>query len=285
MGSRARAALLLVTAVLSACSAANGGEPDGGPDAFAPADAGRPDSANCPIDVQEVETRCDGIDEDCNGVIDDVPNPPPWYADVDGDGYGDQATEVARCDPPADYVARAGDCADDDPLVFPDAVERCDGLDNDCDPSTPETCPAGCVAVERANFSTRYLFCNVGTSWNEARSLCDNEAFTLARIDDVIENDWIHAKATELATYAAGAGGSIYLGGTDQDAEGVWRWRDGAQFWQGSANGVAVGSLYTAWRSGEPNNDGGENCLTMYPDGTWNDGKCNVLLGFVCERD
>jgi hypothetical protein len=281
MGSLPRAALPLLTAILVACSQAEGGPDAGPPDAPLPPDAAQ-DAADCPIDVQPVESACDGIDEDCNGIIDDVPSPPPWFRDDDSDGYGDEATAVERCDQPDGFVAHAGDCADDDALVFPDAVERCDGLDNDCDPTTPETCPSGCVAVLRPGVERRYLFCRTGTSWNEARAVCENEAFSLSRIDDVVENDWIRSKATELAAFLDGA---IYIGGTDQDAEGTWRWRDGDQFWQGGSNGAAVGQLYSGWRSGEPNNDGNEHCAELYSDGTWNDEKCNTLRSFVCERD
>lgn len=64
-----------------------------------------------------------------------------WYADADGDGYGDDATAtVVYCDgatlAPSDYVTTGGDCADADATINPEADEYCsDGLDSDCDGS------------------------------------------------------------------------------------------------------------------------------------------------------
>jgi hypothetical protein len=56
---------------------------------------------------------CDGIDNDCDGMVDgDDP-------DTDGDGDG-----FSVCD---------DDCEDDDRNIHPDASEVCDGIDNDCD--------------------------------------------------------------------------------------------------------------------------------------------------------
>jgi hypothetical protein len=44
----------------------------------------------------------------------------PYYADDDGDGFGRDATRVVACAPPSGaWSAVAGDCADDNPLVFP----------------------------------------------------------------------------------------------------------------------------------------------------------------------
>ncbi len=37
-----------------------------------------------------------------------------WYADLDGDGYGDPAAEEITCNPPANYVANDDDCDDTD---------------------------------------------------------------------------------------------------------------------------------------------------------------------------
>ena len=58
---------------------------------------------------------CDGLDNDCDGVV------PADESDVDADGS-------APCD---------GDCDDADPTVLPGAVEACDGVDTDCDGVVP----------------------------------------------------------------------------------------------------------------------------------------------------
>ena len=74
---------------------------------------------------------CNGKDDDCDG---NQPAVPSWYADADGDGYGDPLNGVASCDPPSGYVATASDCNDADPNVSPEDPERCDNaIDDDCD--------------------------------------------------------------------------------------------------------------------------------------------------------
>src|SRR4051812_36005126 len=56
-----------------------------------------------------------------------------WYRDGDGDGYGDPAVPEAGCNPPTGYVSDTTDCDDADATVSPDAIESCDGVDEDCD--------------------------------------------------------------------------------------------------------------------------------------------------------
>ena len=84
---------------------------------------------------------CNGTDDDCNGTDDDdyAVDAELWYADDDGDGYGD-ATDpgTASCDQPSGLEDDALDCDDTDDAVNPDADEICDGVDNDCDSSTSE---------------------------------------------------------------------------------------------------------------------------------------------------
>ena len=56
-----------------------------------------------------------------------------WYADQDGDGYGDPNDFLLDCDQPFNYVSNNSDCDDSNALIHPGATEICDGLDNNCD--------------------------------------------------------------------------------------------------------------------------------------------------------
>ena len=75
---------------------------------------------------------CDGIDNDCDGEIDEDVDQ-LWYADTDGDGFGDPEATTAGCEQPEGAVPNGSDCDDADPAIFPGAEELCDGRDNDCD--------------------------------------------------------------------------------------------------------------------------------------------------------
>jgi hypothetical protein len=57
---------------------------------------------------------CDGIDNDCNQSVDDGAGGSTWYADVDGDGLGDDGSTTVACDQPDGFVAAGGDCDDAD---------------------------------------------------------------------------------------------------------------------------------------------------------------------------
>ena len=78
---------------------------------------------------------CNGIDDDCDGSIDEAgaTGEVSWYADDDEDGYGDAAAEVVDCDAPAGFLADDTDCDDADPDIYPGSTEVQDLVDNDCD--------------------------------------------------------------------------------------------------------------------------------------------------------
>jgi hypothetical protein len=86
------------------------------------------------------EERCDGVDSDCDGTLDedDAVDAPTWYADADADGYGDAGSTTAACAQPSGFTGDSSDCDDGDPDTFPGADERCDGHDDDCDGSVDE---------------------------------------------------------------------------------------------------------------------------------------------------
>ena len=84
---------------------------------------------------------CDGIDNNCREGIDEGMGG-TLFADSDGDGYGDPGVPIDACEGGEGAVDNDLDCNDRDPDISPDAVEICDGLDNDCDGGTDDTVEA-----------------------------------------------------------------------------------------------------------------------------------------------
>ena len=85
------------------------------------------------------EEVCDGTDQDCDGETDEGTATLTGYADADGDGYGNADDYGTGCEGDGSRVADASDCDDNDASVYPGAVERADGVDNDCDGTTDES--------------------------------------------------------------------------------------------------------------------------------------------------
>jgi hypothetical protein len=87
----------------------------------------------------EAEERCNGLDDDCDGGVDEDPaDPPSWYLDEDGDGYGSGQGVQQACEQPDGHSAQGGDCDEGDPAINPGAEEVCNTLDDDCDGSIDE---------------------------------------------------------------------------------------------------------------------------------------------------
>jgi hypothetical protein len=69
---------------------------------------------------------CDGLDNDCDGLIDmadpSITNLVVWYADADGDGFGNPTVSLIQCNQPIAYVLNNTDCNDTNPLEKPNQV-------------------------------------------------------------------------------------------------------------------------------------------------------------------
>ncbi len=107
-----------------------------------------------------------------------------------------------------------------------------------------------------------------GPSWEEKRQICNSLGGYLCCVETAEEQEFIAGLAD---------GRYLSLGATDKEAEGEWKWINGAPF------------DYTAWMSGQPNNYGSEeHYLATYDEGLWVDVATEgrdfwMPTGFICE--
>jgi hypothetical protein len=115
--------------------------------------------------------------------------------------------------------------------------------------------------------------------WPSAAAQCSANGMRLARVDDMLANDWI-VNTLEGSPLPADTGSNwIWLGGTDAATEGTWLWPDGVVFYQNGSGAFAP------WGPAEPNNGrGGENCLAVRVNFRWTDLQCTELHYSCCEE-
>jgi hypothetical protein len=95
---------------------------------------------------------CNGIDDDCNGRIDEGTGLFAKYLDSDKDGYGSSTLIEISCRPKFSGESyRPDDCNDNDAAIHPGATEMCNGKDDDCDGKIDDDC-----------FGTNYTFTGNG---------------------------------------------------------------------------------------------------------------------------
>ena len=91
------------------------------------------DDTDASVNPDGLELCDDGLDNDCNGSIDDGQL---WYFDGDEDGFGDITNTLITCTPSALWIENSEDCDDTDASINPDGIEiLLDGIDQDCDGS------------------------------------------------------------------------------------------------------------------------------------------------------
>ena len=135
------------------------------------------------------------------------------------------------------------------------------------------------LTIGEANFLNDHYYEFVpsqGITWTAAKIVAESMEYYgmqgyLATITDADE-------AQICGELSPGTG---WIGGSDQDAEGIWKWMTGPEsgtvFWSGGPNGSAPAGIYSNWNPGEPNNSGNNEDYahitdpSVGPAGSWND--------------
>jgi hypothetical protein len=92
----------------------------------------------------QTEVCGNGIDDNCNGQIDENCIVYVFYQDADADGFGNLASFVSSNNPtvPSGYVTNSTDCNDAVFAINPAATEVCNGIDDNCDGNIDNGIPA-----------------------------------------------------------------------------------------------------------------------------------------------
>uniref|UniRef100_A0A8C1KK86 C-type lectin domain-containing protein n=1 Tax=Cyprinus carpio TaxID=7962 RepID=A0A8C1KK86_CYPCA len=112
--------------------------------------------------------------------------------------------------------------------------------------------------------SSFYFISSKWKSWTESRRCCTERGADLITINNREKQEFIQK-------ISGGAG--VWIGLTDSDEEGRWKWVDGSTLTSG----------FSFWWSGEPNGPTGENCVVSYPSG-WYNCPCNEAFKWICEK-
>lgn len=145
------------------------------------------DCAGSDCDQTEASIRpgavelCDGVDNDCDGAVDEGNPMQDWWLDLDGDGFGEAgSTRRSDCRRLEGFATNDADCNDRNRLVYEGAFELCDSVDNDCDGRVDD----GAVATEfwpdsdGDGFGSRVLAsqrsCTPISGWVTNRTDCDD---------------------------------------------------------------------------------------------------------------
>jgi hypothetical protein len=110
-----------------------------------------------------------------------------------------------------------------------------------------------------------YKLYTTSSTWTNAKNAAINVGGYLATVTSAQENSFLYSN-----NFAAN---TPWIGATDETVEGTWTWVSG-ETWS-----------YANWGTGEPNNSGNEDYVTMRTDGYWNDWSSAGTAYYIVEWD
>ena len=110
-------------------------------------------------------------------------------------------------------------------------------------------------------------------SWDAAEQQCVTWGGHLASIGSAAENAFLNGWPAQIGLFNADGQG-IWVGGTDAQQDGTFRWIDGTSF------------SFTGWGPAQPDDGAGTDCIEKRNDGVgqWYDRHCTDSLRYMCER-
>uniref|UniRef100_A0A671L3D8 C-type lectin domain-containing protein n=1 Tax=Sinocyclocheilus anshuiensis TaxID=1608454 RepID=A0A671L3D8_9TELE len=124
-----------------------------------------------------------------------------------------------------------------------------------------------------------YFVSSEKKSWTESRRYCMERGADLI----IINNREEQVSETHFITIKISANANVWIGLTDSDVEGSWKWVDGSTLTSGSTEHLMLICCYRFWDPREPNGHRGENCALTYLPG-WADYPCSDLFLWICEK-
>ena len=114
-----------------------------------------------------------------------------FYADADGDGFGNIDMDSIACNTPMGFVADSSDCDDTNNLIFPTATDICNAIDDNCNGLIDEDATAFHWFMDTDNDG-------YGNVLNDSVSCFILSGFVLDSTDCDDTNFFINAAATEI---------------------------------------------------------------------------------------